>query len=227
MKRPYSSRTRASRAACDPVRTGTRTKRTCPRSAGPRSKGSVTVTVLLLTVVFSGLCLAMLHASGVHMKINAFRKISALLDCASESGLKRGLQDLTEWLERTGLLAPVTDERMDALRADPGTAFPLLLEEALGSSFPRILEESFDGMVWESRADCGLGGLEDRGGYFRVAAGLRIQASGGLLRAKPRRVSALEGSIGLLVFADVPPYIERDGRERQASGEKADRALEG
>ena len=32
---------------------------------------------------------------------------------------------------------------------------------------------------------------------------------------------------GLLIFAYVPPYIERDGRERQAAGEKADRALEG
>ena len=69
MKRPYSSRTRPS-----PV----------------NERGSASVTVLLLFVVFSGLGLAMLHASGVHMKINAFRKVSALLDCASENGLKRG-----------------------------------------------------------------------------------------------------------------------------------------
>jgi hypothetical protein len=173
-------------------------------------------------VVFSGLCLAMLHASGVHMKINAFRKISALLDCASESGLKRGLRDLTGWLEQAALLAPVTEERIEALRADPGAAFPLLLEEALGPSFPRVLEESFDGMVWESRADCGLGGLEDKGGYLRVAAALRIQASGGLLRAKPRHLSILEGSIGLLAgrlpLAAIPLYIRRDmGEDEKAA----------
>ena len=172
------------------------------------------MTVLLLTVVFSGLCLAMLHASGVHMKINAFRKVSALLDCASESGLKRGLRDITEWLDRTGLLAPVTGERVEALRADPSAAFPLLLEEALGPAFPRVLEESFDGMIWESRADCGLGGLEDRGGYLRIAAALRIQAWGGLLRAKPRRVSVLEGSIGFLAgrlpLPAIPLYIGAD-----------------
>jgi hypothetical protein len=204
MKRRYSLRTRASRAACS------------------GSKGNVTIAVILLTVVFSGLCLAMLHASGVHMKINAFRKVSALLDCASESGLKRGLQDITGWLERTALLAPVTDERVEALRADPGAAFPLLLEEALGPAFPRVLEESFDGMVWESRADCGLGGLEDRGGYFRVAAVLRIQASGGLLRAKPRRVSVLEGSIGFLAgrlpLPAIPLYIGRNiGEDEKAA----------
>jgi hypothetical protein len=76
-------------------------------------------------------------------------------------------------------------------------------------------------MVWESRADCGLGGLEDRGGYFRVAAALRIQASGGLLWAKPRRVSVLEGSIGFLAgrlpLAAIPLYIRRD----MDAGEKA------
>jgi hypothetical protein len=156
------------------------------------------------------------------MKINAFRKISALLDCASESGLKRGLCDLTGWLERTVLLAPMTDERVEALRGDPGAAFPLLLEEALGPSFPRVLEESFDGMVWESRADCGLSGLEDRGGYFRVTAALRIQASGGLLWAKPRRVSVLEGSIGFLAgrlpLAAIPFYIRKEmGEDEKAA----------
>ena len=60
------------------------------------------MAVLMLMVVFTGLGLAMLHASGVHMKINAFRRFSVLLDCASENGLKRGLRDLTEWLETAG-----------------------------------------------------------------------------------------------------------------------------
>ena len=57
-------------------------------------RGTASVTVLLLFCVFSGLGLAMLHASGLHLKINAFRKFSTLLDYASENGLKRGLQDL-------------------------------------------------------------------------------------------------------------------------------------
>ena len=141
--------------------------------SGMPVRGLVTVTVLLLMVVFAGLGLAMLHASGVHVKINGFRRFSTLLDCASENGLKRGLVDLSAWLEAEGLLAPVPAERVEALRADPATAFPLLLEEALGAAFPRVLEESFDGMTWESRADCGFGSLEDRGGYLRITAGLQ------------------------------------------------------
>ncbi|OGD13300.1 MAG: hypothetical protein A2V76_01525 [Candidatus Aminicenantes bacterium RBG_16_63_14] len=200
MKRPYSSRTRPS-----PV----------------NERGSASVTVLLLFVVFSGLGLAMLHASGVHMKINAFRKVSALLDCASENGLKRGLRDFTAWLEAAGLLAAVPAERVEGLRENPNAAFPLLLNDALGAAFPRVLEESFDGMTWESRAECGLGSLTDMGGYFRIAAGLRIEASGGLLQVSPKRLSVLEGSLGLLAGRLPLPAIPLYIRKNMTDGEKA------
>ena len=83
--------------------------RTRPWPDIDRTKGSVTMTVLLLLAVFTGLGLAMLHASAVHVKINGFRRFSALLDCASENGLKRGLADLASWIETEGLLAPVGD----------------------------------------------------------------------------------------------------------------------
>jgi hypothetical protein len=184
-----------------------------PKAGEGDGKGSVTVSVIFLMVIFTGLGLAMLHASGVHMKINAFRRLSALLDCASENGLKRGLRDVTSWLETTGLTAPVTDERLDALRADPASGFPPLLEEAWGPVFPRSLEESFDGMTWESRTDCALGRLEDRGGYLWIAAALRIESSGGLVRSRPRRISTLEASLGLLAgrlpLPAVPLFIRR------------------
>jgi hypothetical protein len=175
-------------------------------------EGNVTVAVLLLFVVFSALGLAMVHASGVHMKINGFRRLSVLVDCASENGLKRGLRDLSAWLERDGLLAPVPDERVQDLRGDAGAAFLPLLEEALGGAFPRTVEESFDGLTWESRAFCGLSGLEDRGDYFRLSAALRIESSGGLTRWRARRRSVLEGSIaflaGRLPLAAILLYIK-------------------
>jgi hypothetical protein len=172
------------------------------------------VAVLLLMVVFTGLGLAMLHASGVHLKINGFRKFSALLDCASEDGLKRGLRDLTAWLETKGLLAAVPAERVEAMREDGRTAFPLLLEYALGAAFPRTLEESFDGMTWESRTGCAFGGFTDMGGYLRISAALTVEASGGLIQMRPRRLSTLEGSLGLLAghlpLPAIPLYIEGD-----------------
>ena len=170
------------------------------------------MTVVLLMVVFTGLGLAMLQASGVHMKINGMRRLSVLLDGSSENGLKRGLHDLASWLEAEALLAPVPAEAIEAVRADPPRGFSRMVEAALGSAFPRSLEESFDGMVWESRADCGFRDLVDRGDYLRITAALRIEASGGLVRARPRRRSALVGSLGFLAgrlpLAAIPLYIE-------------------
>jgi hypothetical protein len=184
------------------------------------------MTALLLLAVFTGLGLAMLHASAVHLKINGFRRFSALLDCASENGLKRGLADLVSWIETEGLLAPVGEARVEAVRAGAPAAFPALIEEAFGTVFPRAVEESFDGMSWTSRAECGLEGLEDRGGYLRLTAGLRIESSGGLVRVRSRRSSALEGSLGLLAgrlpLAAIPLYIEgalTDGERAAFPGE--------
>lgn len=212
MKRRSSSRTRPSPLATghDPAAgAATRAAGTGPP---PRARGSVTVTVLLLMAVFTGLGLAMLHASAVHVKINGFRRFSALLDCASENGLKRGLRDLADWIEDEAMLAPVGEAAVEAVRADPLAAFPALVGEAFGSAFPRTLEESFDGMTWASRAECRFGDLADMGGYLRITAGLRIEASGGLRRIRPRRLSVLEGSLGLLAgrlpLAAVPLYIE-------------------
>lgn len=180
------------------------------------------MTVLLLMVIFTGLGLAMLHASGIHLKVNGFRRFSTLLDYASENGVKRGLRDLTSWLETEGLLAPVPEELIEAVRAAPRQEFPGLLEAALGTAFPRVLEETFEGMTWESRADCDFGSVEDMGGYLRISAALRIESSGGLVEVRPRRISALEGSLGFLAgrlpLAAIPLYIkgEMTGGERAA-----------
>jgi len=190
------------------------------------------MAVLLLFVIFAGLGLAMIHASGVHLKINGFRKFAVLLDCASENGLKRGLRDFTDWLEAAGPLAGVAAERVEGLRTRPETEFPLLLEDALGAAFPRVLEESFEEMTWQSRADCAFGGLEDRGGYFRISAKLRIEASGGLIHVKARRPSVLEGSLGLLAgrlpMPAIPLFIGKDmtdGQKAAFAGENGVRFL--
>jgi hypothetical protein len=205
MKRPSSSRIWLWPGPCERGRRG--------------ECGAVTMAVLLLFVVFAGLGLAMVHASAVHLKINGFRKFAVLLDCASENGLKRGLRDLTEWLEAAGPLARVADERVEGLRTRPETGFSLLLEDALGAAFPRVLEETFEGMTWESRAECAFGGLEDRGGYFRVSAKLRIEATGGLSHVEARRPSVLEGSLGLLAgrlpMPAVPFFIGKNLTDAQ------------
>jgi hypothetical protein len=190
------------------------------------------MAVLLLFVIFSGLGLAMIHASGIHLKINGFRRFSAILDCASENGLKRGLRDFTEWLEAAGHMAAVAAERVEGLQARPETEFPLLLEEALGAAFPRVLQESYEGMTWESRAECDFGSLADMGSYARVWAKLRVEASGGLSRVRARRPSVLEGSLGLLAgrlpMPALPLFIGKDltgGQKAAFLGENGIRFL--
>ena len=179
------------------------------------------MTVLLLLVVFSGLCLAMLQASAVHLKINGVRRFSGLLDYASENGIKRAWSDLASWIGAEALLSPLEEARVDAMRTSGGEAFPALLDAALGSPFPRSLEESFEGLTWTSRAECAFGGLEDRGGYLRITAALRIEARGGLDGIRSRRVSVLEGTLGLLAgrlpLAAVPFYI----RGEMSAGERS------
>lgn len=182
-------------------------------------RGTVSLAVILLFFVFAGLGLAMLHASGLHLKINGYRKFSTLLDYASENGLKRGLQDFADGLAAGGPLLPLADERFEGLRADAASELPRLLEDALGAALPRLLSESLDGMSWTSRASCRLERLTDRGGYVRIAAALRVEASGGLVRVAPRRASALEGSLGLLAgrlpLPAIPLYIKKDLTEAQ------------
>lgn len=193
-----------------------------PDNTGRTGRGSVTIVVILLMLVFAGLGLAMLQASGVHMKINAFRRSALLLDCASENGLKRGLHDLSGWLESRGHLAAAPEAGVEAVRADPAAGFPALLEAALGSPFPRTLEESFDGLLWESRADCAFARLEDRGPYLRIEAALTVESRGGLLTAGTRRLSRLEGALGLLAgrlpLAAVPLYIKGGAPDGDAAG---------
>jgi hypothetical protein len=172
------------------------------------------MTVLLLCVVFTGLGLAMLQSSAVHLKINGVRRFSGLLDYASEDGLKRGFGDLAAWLGSEARLAPVGEAPVEAMRADPAQGFAGLIEAALGSAFPRVVEESFGGLTWSSRTECGFGAAEDRGAYLRIEAAFRIEASGGLDTIRARRVAVLEGTIGFLAgrlpLAAVPLYIKGD-----------------
>jgi hypothetical protein len=196
--------------------------RTRTRGPCPRERGAVSLAVILLFFVFAGLGLAMLHAAGLHLRINAFRKYSTLLDYASENGLKRGLHEFASRLAASGSLTPLAEESLERLRADPASEFPRLLEEALGAPLPRLLSESLDGMSWMSRADCRLEALADRGEYARISAFFRIEASGGLARVAPRRASALEGSLGLLAgrlpLPAIPFYIRKDLTESQKAG---------
>ena len=178
------------------------------------AEGSVSLVVLFLLFVFTGLGLSMIYLSQVHIKMNAYRKSSLFLDYASENGLKRGLQDLAEWFEAGGGVLPLSDSIVEDFRANPAASFPLLLEEALGAGFPRRFAESEAEANWESVSTCALRNYEDRGTHLRIAAGLLVESSGGLDRLKPKRRSSLEASLGILAgnlpLPAIPLLINRE-----------------
>jgi hypothetical protein len=163
-----------------------------------KKRGAVSLVVLFLLFIFSGLGLSMIYLSQAHLKMNAYRKFSVLLDYASENGLKRGLEDLEEWLLAKGPSLPVSDGRYEDFRTNPAAAFPELIEDALGPAFPRHFLETSAGATWESVATCGLHTAEDRGTYVRIRAGLIIESNGGLERLRPKRFSSLEADLGIL-----------------------------
>ena len=200
---------------------GTSRWRERPEGAPPGNAGTISLVVIFLFFIFSGLGLGMIAMSQLHLKMNAWRKFSSLLDCASENGIKRGLEDLEDWLGSCGPVIPVSAGRVDDFRENPRAAFPLLLEDALGAGFPRLFQETADGLNWESLSTCGLQSVEDRGSYFRIQAGLRIDSSGAMDRLRPRRSSTLEGTLGILAGRLPLPSIPLLINKEMTAAEKA------
>lgn len=184
--------------------------------------GSISLVVLFLLFIFSGLGLSMITLSQIHIKMNAYRKSSVFLDYASENGVKRGLEDLVGWFEAGGAALPVSASRVEDFRRNPAASFPLLLEETLGAGFPRRLMESEGGANWESVSTCGLRSYEDRGTHFRILAGLLVESCGGLDRLKPKRRSSLEASLGVLAGNLPLPAIPLLINKEMTAAERSD-----
>ena len=187
-----------------------------------REKGAVGPVVIFLLFVFSGLGLSMILFSQAYLRMNGHRKFSTLMDYASENGIKRALRDIGEWLESSGSVVPIPAGRLEDFRQDPPAVFAALLEETLSGGFPRLLKESENGMSWECFSTCGFRGIEDRGEYCRVLARLRIESSGGWARLPPKRVSSLEGELGILAghlpLPSIPLLINKEMTEAEKGG---------
>jgi hypothetical protein len=185
-------------------------------------QGAVSLVVIFLLVIFSGLGLSMVFLSEIYMKMNGHRKFSRLADYSSENGLKRGLQDLEDWIQSAGPFSPISETRLGNFRGDPEAGFAPLLEEGLRGGFPRRLSESAGSMSWESLATCGIRSLEDRGDFFRITAALRIESSGAWGRLPWKKDSSLEGALGILAghlpLPSIPLLIDKEMSEAEKSG---------
>ncbi len=177
-------------------------------------KGSVTMAVTLLFFAFSVLGMSMLFLSQVHLKAGAGRKLSMILDYASENGVKRGLEAIGERMDSGDALVGISpamaaDYKEDALRGGQRIA-----ADFFGWEFPREDRETWEGTSWSSSAACSSVRTEDRGEFISVTYGIRIDAEGSLTGFKPKRASScsasLEALAGRLPLPCIPLFINKD-----------------
>ncbi len=184
-------------------------------------KGSVLISTTLLFLAFSVLGMSMLLLSQVHLKAGAGRKLSLLLDYASENGIKRALEPFDSGMDSGDTLVALppglaADYEEDALRGGQRIA-----ADFFGWTFPREDRETWEGTSWSSTTVCPSVRAEDRGEFTSVTYGIRIDAEGSLTGFKPKRASScsasLEALAGRLPLPCIPLLINKD----MAPGEEA------
>ena len=161
-------------------------------------KGSISVTVTLLFLVFTVLGMGMLLLSQVHLKAGVSRKNSALLDYAAENGIKRALEDIDGVLASRATLVEVPPDRMPELRSDALSGGTKIVEELFDWPLPRLLRETWEDMSWESVTACGPERTEDREDFLSISYRFRIDSKGKLVNFKPERASQCDASLYVL-----------------------------
>ena len=189
----------------------------CPRAddvPGRGRKGSVTMAVTLLFFAFSVLGMSMLLLSQVHLKAGAWRKLSMILDYASENGVKRGLEALGERIHSGDTLVGISPALAEDYREDAFRGGQRIAADFFGWEFPREDRETWEGMSWSSSAACSGAQVDDRGEFISVTYGIRIDAEGSLAGFKPKRASScsasLEALTGRLPLPSIPLFINKD-----------------
>lgn len=182
--------------------------------AGGSPEGSVSMSMTLLFLAFSVLGLSMLLLSQVHLKAGAGRKLSMLLDYASENGAKQALAPFVTAMNSGDTLVTIAAGLDAGYKDDAHQGGRRIAADFLGWAFPREDRETWEGASWSSVTSCPAVRTEDRGEYVSVTYGIRIDAEGSLSGFKPKRASScsasLEAMTGRLPLPCIPLFINRN-----------------
>lgn len=148
--------------------------------------------------VFSILALGLIFLSQIHLKLNGLRKNSVLLDYASENGIKTGFHDLIKALNSVTVPRVISKEDYERLRESTANAQLRLIEETVERSFPVIILETGEGLMWKSQTNCFLDSLSQAENFFLAQFRLEIDSEGWLKSLPPRRNSRLESRAAIL-----------------------------
>jgi hypothetical protein len=180
------------------------------------------ISTTLLFLAFSVLGMGMLLLSQVHLKAGAGRKLSMILDYASENGVKRGLEALGERMDSGDALVVISPDLAADYKEDSLRGGQKIAADFFGWAFPREDRETWEGMNWSSTTACPGVWAEDRGEYVSVTYGIRIDAEGSLTGFKPKRASScsasLEALTGRLPLPCIPLFINKDVTPGEGSG---------
>ena len=178
------------------------------------------VTFMFLGFAVLGLGMAVLVQ--VHLRVGAGRKNSAILDYASENGIKQALAEVSDRLDTGETLREITTEREAAFRADVLGGGTAIVEDCFGWIFPRTARETWKSAEWESTISCAQENIEDRSEFTSVSYGFKIDSVGSLAAFKPRRASScdasLEAMVGRLPLPSIPLLIDKEMTAQEESG---------
>jgi hypothetical protein len=155
------------------------------------------VTIFLF-LAFSTLALGMIYLSQVYLQIGGYEKNSSRLDYCSENGIKEGFHHLAAAIGSAPSPAVISEERYIELRDDARGLGNRLLEEAAGVLFPVQIQAQEETMIWQSRTDCLLERVVERGDFFLAVYSLPVQAEGRLRSLPFRRPTSLQARAEVL-----------------------------
>jgi hypothetical protein len=156
------------------------------------------IVTIFCFFVFSTLALGLIFLSQIHLKLNGLRKNSILLDYASENGIKTGFHDLMKALSHATGPRVISKEDYERLRESTANAQLRLIEETVERSFPVVILETGEGLMWKSQTNCFLDSFTEAENFFLAQFRLDIDSEGWLKSLPPRRNSRLESRTAIL-----------------------------
>jgi len=163
-----------------------------------KRKGTVLIVTIFLFLAFSTLALGLIYLSQVYLQIGGYEKNSSRLDYCSENGIKEGFHHLAVAIGSAPSPAVISEEKYIELRDDARGLGNRLLEEAAGLLFPVQIQAQEESMIWQSRTDCLLERVVEKGDFFLAVYSLPMQAEGRLRRLALRRPTSLEARAEVL-----------------------------
>jgi hypothetical protein len=163
-----------------------------------KRKGTVLIVTIFLFLAFSTLALGLIYLSQVYLQIGGYEKNSSRLDYCSENGIKEGFHHLAAAIGSAPSPAVISEERYIELRDDARGLGKRLLEEAAGILFPVQIQAQEETMIWQSRTDCLLEKVVEKGDFFLAVYSLPVQAEGRLRSLPFRRPTSLQARAEVL-----------------------------